>query len=136
MEGNEAMNNPFVLIDTDILIDASRGMARAIRTLEELDETHRISVSVVTELELMVGCENKMEFRKLNKFLERFEIFHLTERISLEAVELFKLYRLSLGVLIADMFIASTALIYDDELISKNQKDFRFVDDLKLLNYT
>jgi predicted nucleic acid-binding protein len=31
--------------------------------------------------------------------------------------------------LIADMLIASTALTYELELISKNQKDFKFIDD-------
>jgi len=130
------MEHPFIFIDSDILIDASRGITQAVQTLEKFDRTHILSVSVVTKLELMVGCENKQELRELNNFLERFEIFHLTEVISKKAVELFQQYRLSHGVLIADMLIAATALCYKLELISKNQKDFKFIDELKLLEYS
>jgi len=130
------MEQPFIFIDSDILIDASRGITQAVQTLEKFDQTHILSVSVVTKLELMVGCENKQELRELNNFLERFEISHLTEVISKKAVELFQQYRLSHGVLIADMLIAATALCYKLELISKNQKDFKFIDDLKLLEYS
>jgi hypothetical protein len=130
------MDEPFIIFDSDILIDTSRGVGQAVQTLEEFDQTHTLSVSVVTELELMVGCNNKKEFKALNQFLDRFKVFHLSESISRKAVELFQQYRLSHDVLIADMLIASTALTYDVELISKNQKDFKFIDDLKLIKYT
>jgi predicted nucleic acid-binding protein len=33
------------------------------------------------------------------------------------------------------MLIASTAITYGVELISKNQKDFRFIEELKLIEY-
>jgi predicted nucleic acid-binding protein len=68
-------------------------------------------------------------------FLERFEVLHLSEAISLKAVELFNKFRLSHDVKIADMLIASTAIAYGVEFISKNQKDFRFIDELKLIEY-
>jgi predicted nucleic acid-binding protein len=130
------MDQPFILFDSDILIDTSRGISQAVQTLEEFDQTHTLSVSVVTKLELMVGCKNKKEFKELNKFLDRFKVFDLSETISRKTVELFQQYRLSHDVLIADMLIASTALTYELELISKNQKDFKFIDDLKLIKYT
>jgi predicted nucleic acid-binding protein len=123
------MDQPFILFDSDILIDTSRGISQAVQTLEEFDQTHTLSVSVVTKLELMVGCKNKKEFKELNKFLDRFKVFDLSETISRKTVELFQQYRLSHDVLIADMLIASTALTYELELISKNQKDFKFIDD-------
>jgi len=129
------MDQPFIIFDSDILIDTSRGISQAVQTLEEFDQTHTLSISVVTKLELMVGCKNKKEFKELNKFLDRFKVFHLSEDISRKTVELFQQYRLSHDVLIADMLIASTALIYELELISKNQKDFKFIDDLKLIKY-
>jgi hypothetical protein len=129
------MDQPFIIFDSDVLIDTSRGISQAVQTLEEFDQTHTLSISVVTKLELMVGCNNKKEFRELNQFLDRFKVFHLSEAISGKTVELFQQYRLSHDVLIADMLIASTALIYDFELISKNQKDFKFIDDLRLIKY-
>ena len=130
------MAEPFIVIDSDILIDVSRGISQVVDKLEDLEQTNKLSVSVITQLELMVGCENKEEFKELNTFLEKFTIFHVSEIISSKAVELFEQYRLSHGVKIADMLIASTALVYDVELISKNQKDFKFIDDLKLVEYS
>ena len=129
------MADQFILVDTDILIDVSRGITQAIETLEELQEDHVLSISVVTQMELMVGCENKKEFKQLENFLKRFEIIQLSESISTKAVELFKEYRLSHGVLIADMLIASTAITYEIEFISKNQKDYTFIEDLELRKY-
>ncbi len=79
--------------------------------------------------------KNKQEFKELEKFIERFGILHITTAISAKAVELFEEYRLSYDVKIADMLIASCALAYDVELLSKNQRDFRFIDDLKLIKY-
>jgi predicted nucleic acid-binding protein len=42
---------------------------------------------------------------------------------------------LSHGLLIADALIAATALYGDQSLISKNQRDYRFITGLQLLSY-
>jgi predicted nucleic acid-binding protein len=39
------------------------------------------------------------------------------------------------GLLIADSLIAATALFMDVSFLSKNQKDYRFIEGLKLLPY-
>ncbi len=44
-------------------------------------------------------------------------------------------YRSSHGVEINDMLIAGTAYSTNTPFISKNQKHFRFIPDLKLLEY-
>ena len=44
------MADQFILDDTDILIDVSRGITQAIETLEELQEDHILSISVVTQI--------------------------------------------------------------------------------------
>jgi len=67
--------------------------------------------------------------------LNDFEVIPLNSTISDKAVELFEKFRLSHGVMIPDMLIASTAIFLDVPLISKNQKDFRFIKELKLRNY-
>ena len=46
-----------------------------------------------------------------------------------------KKYRLSHGLLIPDALIAATAIEADTPLVSKNQKDYRFIKDLQLLPY-
>lgn len=82
-----------------------------------------------------MGCANKNEFQALQKFLVEFEIVQLNNRISLKAVELFEDFRLSHGVMIPDMLIAATAITLKIPLLSKNQKDFRFIDQLNLREY-
>jgi predicted nucleic acid-binding protein len=103
--------------------------------LEDIEETKTLAIRVITKFELMVGCKDKKELRELKFFLERFEVLHLSEVISSKAVELFNKFRLSHDVKIADMLIASTAITYNIELISKNQKDFKFIDELQLIKY-
>lgn len=84
----------------------------------------------------MVGCENKADFKSLHKFLLNFEIIQLSKSSSEKAVDLFEKYRLSHGVLIPDMLIASTALTLEIPLLSKNRKDCHFIKKLELIEYT
>jgi predicted nucleic acid-binding protein len=51
------------------------------------------------------------------------------------AVDLLRQYRLSHGLAIPDALIAATAITLDQPFISKNQRDYRFIDGLQLLPY-
>ena len=124
-----------VVIDTDILIDASRAVGEAIACLDQVEDRSTLAVSAVTEMELVVGCRDKAELRALDKFLDRFQVISLNERMSDAAVDLLRRYRLSHGMLIADAFIAASALVLDTPLVSKNQGDYRFIAGLNLLGY-
>lgn len=62
-------------------------------------------------------------------------IVNVSEEISDKAVESLTKYRLSHGLLIPDAFIASTAIVLNISFLSKNQKDYRFIEELKLLKY-
>lgn len=86
-------------------------------------------------LTLVVGCQNKAELQALERFLDRFRVLPLDEEVSLRAVDLLQRYRLSHGLLIPDALIAATAIIRDLPLISKNQRDYHFIEDLQLLPY-
>jgi len=123
------------LIDTDILIDAGRGIHEAVAYLQELEHSTRLAVSVITEMELIVGCRSKTELQALEQFLRRFQILKIDEAISDKAVELLQRYRLSHGLLIADALIAATALGWECSLASKNQRHYRFIADLDLFPY-
>lgn len=129
------MANNLSVIDSDILIDVGRKVKIAIERLEAERKTSITAVSSVTQMELIVGCRNKTELKHLDKFLEDFEIISLNYEITQKAVELLKGYKLSHGLLIADSFIAATAMILDAPLLTKNQKDFKFIKGLKLLKY-
>lgn len=72
----------------------------------------------------------------MERFLERFEIIKLSEAISDKAIDLLCNFRLSHGLLIADALIAATAIVIDTPVLSKNQRDYRFIQGLNLLPYT
>ena len=124
-----------VLIDTDVLIDAGRGEPKATTCLQLLENDAWQAVSVITQMELMVGCRNKKESRALERFLARFLILTLSEPICDKAVSLLRKYRLSHGILIPDALIVATALYLGFPFVSKNQRDYRFIEGLHLLSY-
>ena len=124
-----------IIVDTDILIDAGRDISEAVNCLEQIDQSISPAVSVVTQMEMIIGCLNNKELLALEKFLERFEIIKIEERISDNALDLLKNYRLSHGLLIADALIAATAIITGNQFVTKNQRDYKFIKDLQLLPY-
>ena len=124
-----------IIVDTDILIDAGRNVSEALNCLQQIEQRLPAAVSSVTQMELIIGCRNNNELGSLEKFLERFHIIRLNEQISDTAIDLLKRYRLSHGLLIADALIAATAIISDLSFVSKNQRDYQFLEDLQLLPY-
>ena len=124
-----------IVVDTDILIDTGRGVEEALVYLDRVEERFSVSISAVTEMELIIGCRNKDELRSLEAFFNRFQRIELDGDITDTAVDLLKRYRLSHGLLIADALIAATAISRGVNLVSKNQRDYRFIEELHLLPY-
>ena len=122
-----------LLVDTDILIDVSRSMPTAINRLKLEANTSTLAISSITQMELIVGCRNKMELQNLEKFLRRYMIIKVNELITDKAIELLSQYRLSHGLLIPDGLIAATAIVNNTPLLSKNQRDYHFISNLNLL---
>jgi len=123
------------LVDTDILIDVGRRVPKATYYLASLGKNFRLGISIITELELIVGCQNKQELGTLEKFLAHFRIVPINEQISDTARHLLNIYRLSHGLLIPDAFIAATAMVTGAPLSTKNQWDYRFIEGLSLQAY-
>ena len=124
-----------LLVDTDILIDVSRGITIAINRLQSEAINSTLAISTITQMELIVGCRNKIELQNLEKFLQRYVIIKINEFITDKAIELLKKYRLSHGLLIPDGLIAATAIVINVPLLSKNQRDYHFISELNLLSY-
>jgi predicted nucleic acid-binding protein len=124
-----------LLIDTDVLIDFSRGFEIASNRLNEERLRFELSISSITYLELINGCQNKRDLRFTESYLSEFKIIHLNPLISLKSIELIKRYNLSHNLQIPDCLIAATSLIERIPLLSKNQRDFRFVEEIELLPY-
>ena len=126
---------PSLLVDTDILIDVARGNDFALQFMNRAAQQGALAISIVTEMDLIVGCRNRRELKSMNTFLKRFSVIPLTPEISTLASNLLRTYRLSHGLLIADALIAATALVLKLRFASKNQKDFRFIDGLMLIAF-
>ena len=132
---NGAKQVDMIIVDTDILIDVGRNIYDAVQCLDQIEQKFSVAISSITQMELIIGCRNKKELHSLEQFMERFFILRLDEQISDAALDLLKQYRLSHGLLIPDAFIAATAIISDLSFVSKNQRDYRFIKDLRLLPY-
>ncbi|HHT9138484.1 MAG TPA: type II toxin-antitoxin system VapC family toxin [Candidatus Wunengus sp. YC60] len=91
-----------------------------------------ISLSSVTIMELYFGALSKKEVSKIKRVLLNFDILHLNESISQKAVELIEGYSKSHGLKIPDALIGATALYSGIKLFTYNDKDFRFIKDLRL----
>jgi len=124
-----------VFIDTDILIDFSQNRSEAVETIAQLEKSYELNVSVIVAMELYAGIRSKKDMRVVDSFLSDFNLSFLTTAISEQAFALLKKYRSSHGVEINDMLIAATAIFTDTAFISKNQKHYRFLSDLNLLEY-
>ncbi len=61
-----------VIVDTDVLIDASRGVSEAISCLQQIEKQSSLAISVITQMELFIGCRDKTELRAVESFLSRF----------------------------------------------------------------
>jgi predicted nucleic acid-binding protein len=89
-----------VLFDTDVLIDAGRGVREARHVLETARARGMVALRAVSEMELIVGCRNKRELAALMTSLQAFVSVPVDARISRQAVALLRTYRLSHGFLI------------------------------------
>ena len=76
------------LVDTDILIDASRGIAQAGEFLNEIKRHVGITVSVISTMELVAGCRDSAQLRQTKSFLEQLTTLPLSEAISNRAQNL------------------------------------------------
>ena len=124
-----------VILLSLILIDVSRGIQIAINRLQSEANNSTLAISTITQMELIVGCRNKTELHNLEQFLRRYVIIKVNEFITDKAIELLSKYRLSHGLLIPDGLIAATAIVIEAPLLSKNQRDYRFISELNLLSY-
>jgi len=127
--------NTLTIVDTDILIDAARQITEAVKSLDEIEQKSALAISVITQMELFVGCRNKTEMQRTEHFLQRFQVLKLNEQISDTALGLLHQYRLSHGLAIPDALIAATAIALNQPFTSKNRRDYRFISQLQLLPY-
>jgi len=118
------------LVDTDILIDVSRGDQRAIDYLDGLQGAW--SLSTATVLEWVVGAKNNREVAQIDQLVAAYRMIPLTEGIGRRAYNLLKRYAKSHGLRTFDSLIAATAIEEQRTLSTMNRKHFAMIDELNL----
>jgi len=121
------------VVDTDILVDALRGFGPGLDYVEDTEQQGTLRISITTEMELIVGCRNRRELHRVERFLKRCTILGMTEAMAARAVTLLRQYRLSQGLSINDALLAATALVSRDTLYTKNVRHFRIIPDLTVV---
>jgi len=68
-----------ILADSTILIDLSRGNEVAILFCDaERKKERNIAISVISSMELVIGCRDKRELSKTSKFLADFTVIDIS----------------------------------------------------------
>ena len=113
-----------MLFDTDVLIWAARGNAKAAQMIENSPQRQ---ISTQTYLELLQCAKDKRQQALTRRFLKdfSFEVLPLTPAIGYRATSLIEQYSLSHDMRVGDAIIAATALENDVLLCTANVKHYR-----------
>lgn len=111
------------LIDTNVLSRIFTGDKQVKQFVESLDA----AVCAVVYIECLQGSKSNHEKLIVERYLARFDFFHLNAAISARTVDLIRIYSNTHGLLLADALIAATCLAHDLTLVTYNEKDFRFI---------
>jgi predicted nucleic acid-binding protein len=118
-----------MLFDTDVLIWALRGSARAAKEIDDAEERY---ISAVNYMELMQGARSKREQTMIKQFLNAlgFIVLPITEAVSHRATIFIEEHALKSGIQLADALVFATACEHSLTLCSANQKHFRAIRSL------
>jgi predicted nucleic acid-binding protein len=105
------------VVDTNILIDYLNGSTKA---RAELDRFERISISVVTWMEVLVGVEIGGAEDAVRAFLKRFDVQPIEAGIAERAVDI----RRKTKIRLPDAIVWATAMQLGVVLMTRNTRDF------------
>ena len=89
------------------------------------------TISAITEIELFCWKTTSTHgIKVLNKFLNKVSIIELEQPIKLKTVDIRKQIRIKLP----DAIIAATAIVHKLTLVTRNDKDFKDIHRLKIIN--
>lgn len=127
MSASSTMKDADYLHDTTVIIDYLRNHPPAI---EYLDSIPQLTISVITQAELIEGCRDKDELKQVMRIVSGLHVIPITPAISSLAVDLVEHHFLKDGVLFDDALIAATAMDQNLTLVTTEKKHFRVIRDL------
>ena len=120
-----------IICDSNIFIEVFRNHTDMEVVLNKMGH-HNIILSDVIKAEIFFGAKNKQELHYIKNYLNNYASLTILPEISKMAVELVENYCLSQKLNLPDALIAATAIYHNIELFTLNEKDFKFIHDLKL----
>ncbi len=117
-----------MLFDTDVLIEYLRGKDEAQAYIDNIKDA--VYMSSITMAELYAGVRRGEELKKLEIFIETFEVTNLNKSIAKIGGLYRNQYKPSHGMGLADALIAATAKEIDAQLITFNTKHFPMLTDV------
>jgi predicted nucleic acid-binding protein len=118
------------LVDSDVLVDLTRGSTGAADYLDGLSEAW--SISMITCLELLAGARTQRETAGLDLVLSGYQTIPPDAEVARWAYALMVAFARSHGLQALDALIAATAIENSFTLVSKNRKHFQMIGELKL----
>ena len=117
-----------MLLDSNLIIYAAQPEHAALR---QFIETHAPAISVVSYIEVLGYHKLSEEDRQfLEQFFQTAERLPLSEAVVQWAVKPRQRRKMSLG----DSIVAGTAIAHERTLVTRNTDDFRWIEEIKLLN--
>jgi len=121
-----------VLIDTDVLINLAHGDRKTIAQVDLLKNERILATTIISQMEMVVGCRDNHELHTLGRFLSRFRIMALSESAGGIAADLLQKFHLSHGLAIPDALIAGIAIAEHLPLLTGNRRHYQFIEELEL----
>lgn len=120
-----------MIIDTNLVIDLLAGNNKA---KEFLINQKNLNTCSIIYMETIQGIKRKDQINKIEKLLNStfINIYQINESISKNAYKIIKGYFHKQHIGIADALIASTAMYYNEAVITLNLKHFKNIKGLKV----
>jgi len=120
-----------ILLDTNVLVYHVVGDPAATKFLEETIARRSFYLSILSMIEFLGWHgHTEEEFAECKGLVELATILPVSKEVADKAIEL----RRSKRIKLADAVIASTALVNNLQLVTRNVRDFSGIRDIKIIN--
>lgn len=120
------------LVDSDVMIDILREPPPALAWLASLGDAE-LDVPGFVVMELIHGCQNKAEQRRVERLLTAYEIVWPSPETGDDALALFSRVHLSHKIGILDTLIGQLAVSLGESLYTFNRKRYAAIPGLQLV---
>ena len=128
-------NKKKYLVDTSVIIALFRGSEDAKQSLSSL-KPGSAYICDITMLEILTGCSTSEKREAAIQSLDVFGLLLGSDSVSNKAIQLMKRYCVRRTgqpqMMLPDCLIASYSTCYDMTLLTFNQKDFEFIQEINL----